>query len=78
LDLFIKINIKKVIMGLIDKIQNRGNQPKVDSPALIELNKNETEFLLSLIKNTTFKGEHIELLYNLTLKLQKLYLLNKE
>lgn len=39
-----------------------------------ELNTQELEFLLSVIKNTTFKGEHIELVYNTIIKLQNKYL----
>ena len=38
------------------------------------LNKKDLEFLLNLVKNSTFKGEQIELIYNLTSKLQKAYL----
>ena len=62
-------------MGLIDKISNKGNQPvTADSSHLIELNKKETEFLLQTIKNSQFKGEDVEVLYNLVLKVQKLYI----
>jgi hypothetical protein len=62
-------------MGLIDKIQNKGNQPvTADSSHLIELNKRETEFLLQTIRNSQFKGEDVEVLYNLVLKVQKLYI----
>jgi hypothetical protein len=62
-------------MGLIDKITNKGNQPVVaDSSNSIELNKRETEFLLQTIRNSQFKGEDIEVLYNLVLKVQKLYI----
>lgn len=39
-----------------------------------ELNPQELEFLLSMIKNSTFKGEHIEVVYNTILKLQNKYL----
>jgi len=35
-----------------------------------ELNRNEIIFLLQNIKNNTFKGEDIEILYNIILKLQ--------
>ena len=67
--------IKKVIMALIDKIQNKGNQPiEADSSNLIELSKRETEVLLQTIRNSQFKGEDIEVLYNLVLKVQKLYI----
>ena len=62
-------------MGLIDKITNKKDQPKsADSSNLIELNKKETEFLLQTIKNSQFKGEDVEVLYNLVLKIQKLYI----
>jgi len=62
-------------MGLIDKISNKGNQPvTADSSNLIELNKREIEFLLQTIRNSQFKGEDIEVLYNLVLKIQKLYI----
>lgn len=44
----------------------------------IDLNKREIEFLLLTIKNGMFKGENVELLYNLALKLQKGFIsLNK-
>ena len=37
----------------------------------VELSEKELEFLLVTIKNGLFKGEYVETLYNLTLKLQK-------
>jgi hypothetical protein len=40
----------------------------------IEVTKQELEFLLSTIQNGMFKGKDLELLYNLTLKLQKEYI----
>jgi hypothetical protein len=62
-------------MGLIDKIINNGNQPVVaDSFNSVELSKRETEFLLQTIKNSQFKGEDVELLFNLVLKIQKVYI----
>jgi len=38
------------------------------------LNKEEISLLFEIIKQTTFKGENIEPLYNLVLKLQNQYL----
>ena len=38
------------------------------------LNKDDLEFLLGLVKNSTFKGEQIEMIYNLTSKVKKAYL----
>ena len=62
-------------MGLIDKITNRTH---TNTPAPEQLNEQELEFLLTLIKNTSFKGEHVELVYNTTLKLQNQYLVYKK
>lgn len=68
-------------MGFFSKnvvIENgENNLPSSVSPDAIlsnQLSKEEIELLLSLIKQTTFKGEHIEILYNLILKLQNQYL----
>ena len=38
------------------------------------LNQEELKYLLSLIKDSTFKGKDIETIYNLTWKLQKAFL----
>lgn len=38
------------------------------------LNKNEIEFLLLIIKNSNFKGESLEILYNIVYKLQQQYI----
>ena len=50
----------------------------IENPSLIEedlvLNKEELKYLLSLIKNSSFQGKDIEILYNLSWKLQKAYL----
>jgi len=39
----------------------------------LDLSKNEIEVLLLLIKDTSFKGEHVEKIYNLVYKLQQYY-----
>lgn len=52
---------------IINQINNNNFNEK-------ELTKNEIEFLLGLFKDCTFKGKDLELLYNLVLKLQTLYL----
>lgn len=57
-------------MGLLSKSVDVQSQNKLTVP--------EYEFLFSLIKSSNFKGEHLELVYNLTLKLQNQYLLAKE
>ena len=59
-------------MGLIDKIAPKIN---VNPPALAsdQLNLQELEFLLIMLKQSTFKGEMIETIYNLVIKLQSQY-----
>lgn len=48
-----------------------------NTPAL-ELSKGEIEILLLLIKDSSFKGEHVEKIYNLVYKLQQYYLSSKQ
>ena len=58
-----KVNIgeEAIKKALIPSTSNSG----------IKLTEKEIEFLLVTIKNSLFKGEYVEVLYNLTLKLQK-------
>ena len=69
-------------MGLIDKLKNREAAQKAalsnkakrkvkTSNEDLSLSEEETKILLHLIKNSNFKGDSVELVYNLTLKLQK-------
>tara|TARA_B110000902_G_scaffold119669_1_gene140347 strand:- start:2625 stop:2858 length:234 start_codon:yes stop_codon:yes gene_type:complete len=66
----------KKVMGLIDKInQNKSEKlittlPNNDIEDIL-LNNDELTFMLKIIKNSTFKGEQIEVIYNLTWKLQQ-------
>jgi len=55
-------------MSLINKITGKSQE---DPNALT---KQEIEFLLVLIKQSSFQGESLESLYNLVLKLQQQYL----
>lgn len=48
-------------------IQNNKVNPNV------HLDENELAFLLLAIKNSNFKGENVETLYNIVLKLQNTY-----
>jgi hypothetical protein len=52
-------------------IVNQANTPPVSNSKNIELNKQEVEFLLTLIKNSNFSGSVIEILYNTVYKLQE-------
>ena len=66
-------------MALIDKVQKSGNQQPVgSSDNLIDFNLKEVEFLLSLIKESTFKGYNVESVYNIVLKLQQSYISYKK
>ncbi len=57
-------------MGLLSgKIQIANQQPAPN-----ELNLQELEILLGLLKDATFKGEHIEIVYNTIIKLQNQYI----
>ena len=53
-------------------------QPEVVQQALFEppsvhLTKNEVETLLGMVRQASFKGEHVEKVYKLILKLQTYY-----
>ncbi len=54
-------------MGLINKDNTQNITPVSQQE---QLNAKELEFLLILIKETSFKGELIETVYNTVLKLQ--------
>ena len=62
-------------MGLVnkDKVQvvTNNNTPVSQQD---QLSVQELEFLLMLVKQATFKGEYVEIVYNTTLKLQNQYL----
>jgi hypothetical protein len=55
-------------MSLLTKITGKAQEDP------IALTKQEIEFLLLLIKQSSFQGESLESLYNLVLKLQQQYL----
>ena len=57
--------VKKVIMGIISKKLNNSTTP--------DLTTAELDIILQLIKNSTFSGDTIEVLYNLIIKLQTKY-----
>ena len=45
--------------------------PKIDTN---KLSKEELELLLALIKRSQFLGEHVEIVYNMVVKIQNQYL----
>lgn len=69
-------------MGLIDKLKSKeaaqqaasfdkSKRKTKNSSKDLSLNEEETKILLHLIKNSNFRGDSVELVYNLTLKLQQ-------
>lgn len=67
-------------MAILDKMKNTGGQSAKTGPSnnLIELHPREAEWLLQLIKESTFQGKDVEIVYNTTLKLQQVYLANNK
>tara|TARA_R110000803_G_scaffold40075_3_gene86310 strand:+ start:270 stop:482 length:213 start_codon:yes stop_codon:yes gene_type:complete len=65
-------------MGLLDKLQGKEAAKKAasidSSKEDLHLNKEELKYLLLLIKNSQFPGKDVEIIYNLTWKLQQVYL----
>ena len=69
-------------MAFISKNTIINNQPSLTNqggslyqhPIIDELNLEEIEFLLKLLGNADLKGHQIEMFYNMTIKLQNLYL----
>lgn len=62
-------------MGLIDKIV-RNDQPKIDQN---QLNIQELQLVLSLLRQSSVRGEQVETFYNLVIKLQnQFFALNPE
>lgn len=68
----------KQVMGLIDKIKEQKSIPAgggdVFNEDINQLAKHEIEFLLHLIKQSNFRGDQLEILYNIVLKLQNQYI----
>lgn len=62
-------------MGLKTKNIVVGGQTENSDPPTtnVELTSKQLEFLLVTIKNSLFKGEYVEICYNVTLKLQEEY-----
>ena len=64
-------------MGILDKLKHQDTEASQSTERdAFSLSKTEIELLLTLIKDSSFKGEHIETLYTLVYKLQQQYLNN--
>lgn len=58
-------------MGLFDKVQ--AQQQKAKPTPTDNLDKQEIEFILNTIKESNFKGEDLDTLYKVVVKLQNQY-----
>jgi hypothetical protein len=69
--------LKKVVMGFNAKNvvvnTNSVEEPKKAPLPVLNLNKAEIETLLNLIREAHFKGEHVQRIFELVLKLQDYY-----
>ena len=58
----------------VDKVvEEPSKAPLPTVPLTLDLSKKEIEILLVLIKDASFKGEHVETIYSLVYKLQQYY-----
>ena len=57
-------------MGLFEKVQS---QQKPQEKPKNNLDKQEIEFILNTIKESNFKGEDLDMLYRVVVKLQTQY-----
>jgi hypothetical protein len=71
------IKLKQVMANFLDIIKAKANSEAV-TKSVNQLTASEIEFLLLLVKNSSFKGEQIEVIYNTAVKLQNQYLELKE
>jgi hypothetical protein len=53
---------------------NKNTQIPVSKIDINKLSKEELELLLALIKRSQFLGEHVEVIYNMVVKIQNQYL----
>jgi len=63
-------------MAIIDKLRKSNKISKANNPPLFSknsLDQKEITIILNLIKNTSFRGDNIETIYSLILKLQNQY-----
>ena len=71
--------LKQIVMAFKAKNKVFPPKPQPSLPSLKDnLDKQELTIILNMIKETKFKGEDIELLYKLVIKLQNQYLKIKD
>ena len=69
--------LKKLVMGFSAKsITTNNNSVEEPKPAplpVLNLKKDEVELILNLVRESHFKGEHVQKIFELVLKLQDYY-----
>lgn len=56
-------------MSIIDRLKSTSKQESAS-----QLTKQEIEFLLTILKDVSIRGDQVEIFYNIILKLQEQYL----
>lgn len=68
--------LKKLVMAFNAKnviTNNKVEEPSKAPLPTLQLTKGEVETMLMMIKDANFKGEHVQKVYELVLKLQAYY-----
>ena len=70
--------LKKIVMGFNAKSitvnNNSVEEPKPAPLPVLNLKKDEVELLLNLVRESHFKGEQVQKIFELVLKLQDYYI----
>lgn len=62
-------------MSLLDKIVKKDTAPVIDPN---QLNAQELQLALNLLKQSTIRGEQVEVFYNLVVKLQSQFIIQTQ
>lgn len=69
--------LKNIVMGFsarnVTTNNNSVEEPKQAPLPVLNLKKDEVELLLNLVRESHFKGEHVQKIFELVLKLQDYY-----
>lgn len=66
-----------IVMGIVSKNGINTTNSSAEKVGEFQLAKKEIEWLLNLIKDSTFKGSDLEQVYNAVYKLQQQYIQTK-
>ena len=73
-----KINVKKIIILFKNKLLSIFKTKNTSKSTLlidnVNLEQEEIQFILIMLRNSTFKGENVEIFYNTVVKLQNQYI----